>query len=136
MKNILLILTTMLAACTSQEGTDMSNSRTTDTIAVKDVDSTLACTLTSPELQQRKETTLAELKKSVLERKELPDGFSFRFDGADSVLDQLVEFVKSERSCCSFFQFRLTIDGNGKGTWLDITGPEGAKEFVIDELGL
>ncbi|HRK04716.1 MAG TPA: hypothetical protein PLW14_06415 [Chlorobiota bacterium] len=135
---LLLFLAVMLVACTGQhdEHMDVSKSNTPDTPATKDTDSVLACTLTSSELQQRKETVLASLKKAVLERKELQDGFTFRFDGKDDMLDQLTEFVKSERSCCSFFKFRLTIDGNSKSIWLDITGPEGAKAFVTEELKL
>ena len=114
----------------------MSKPHAADTILANVADSVLACTLTSSELQRRKETVLASLKKAVLERKELQDGFTFRFDGKDDMLDQLTEFVKSERSCCSFFKFRLTIDGNSESIWLDLTGPEGAKAFVTEELKL
>ena len=39
----------------------------------------MVCKQTTAELNQRKETVLASLKKKVLEHKELEDGFAFRF---------------------------------------------------------
>ncbi len=94
----------------------------------------LACKLTSKELQQRKSTVIAALKAQVLERKELPDGYSYTFKADDARLDQLNEFVKTERACCGFFTFRLTIDSDY--ALLELTGPDGAKDFVNSEIGL
>lgn len=96
----------------------------------------LSCKLAAPELRQRKETVLADLKRQVLEKKELKDGFAFRFPGTDAVLDQLTEFIKTERECCHFFIFTLSVSGDKSEAWLELTGPEGAKDFVTEELGL
>ncbi len=94
----------------------------------------IACKLTTPELQERKATVLAELKLLTIERKEMKEGYAFRFEGSDQNLDKLIEFVKTERACCDFFIFNLTIE---EGTaWLKITGPEGAKEFMENEMRL
>ncbi|MEC3880244.1 hypothetical protein [Parapedobacter sp. 10938] len=49
-----------------------------DSIA-KDRNEQLACKLTSPELRERKETVIASLKKQLLDRKELSDGYAFKF---------------------------------------------------------
>lgn len=99
-------------------------------------DGEISCKLTTPELQKRKETVLASLKKQILEKKEVPNGYSFKFAGTDAIVDELAEFVKSERSCCSFFIFTLSFSGDGSEAWLTLTGPEGAKEMISDELGL
>src|SRR5687767_6146074 len=66
----------------------------------------VACKLTTPELQKRKATVIAELKALVLTRKELPDGFAYEFNGADEILDKLNTFIKTERMCCDFFIFQ------------------------------
>jgi hypothetical protein len=95
---------------------------------------TISCKLTTPELQKRKLTVLAELKSLVLERKERSDGYSFRFEASDNMLDKLTEFIKTERACCDFFTYGLTIEENT--AWLSITGPPGAKDFIQDEMGL
>ncbi len=99
-------------------------------------DTVLSCKLTSEELQKRKETVLELLKKKTTEKKELSNGYAFKFDGSDSTIDQLTDFVKTERTCCNFFVFTLSFSGDGKETWLSLTGPEGTKEMISDELGL
>lgn len=97
--------------------------------------SALVCKLTSKELRERKETIIASLKKQILEKKELSNGYAFKFAGTDNVIDELSEFVKSERSCCNFFTFGLSYSGDGKEAWLNLTGPEGTKDFIRTELG-
>jgi hypothetical protein len=94
----------------------------------------ITCKLTTPELQKRKATVVAELKALVLERNELENGYSFKFEGTDQNLDQLTEFIKTEKMCCDFFTFQLTVE---EGTAiLHITGPTGAKEFLKEEIDL
>ena len=39
----------------------------------------LSCKLTTPELQKRKATVLAGLKAQLIERKETPGGYAFKF---------------------------------------------------------
>ena len=69
----------------------------------------LSCKLTGPELRKRKETVLASLKTQMIEKKELKDGYAFKFPGTDRMLDELNEFIKAERECCDFFTFNLSI---------------------------
>lgn len=96
----------------------------------------LSCKLTSPELKKRKETVIASLKAQLLEKKELKNGYAFRFTGNDSTLDELTEFIKTERECCSFFTFNLIASGDKTSIWLELTGAEGTKNFITSELGL
>lgn len=96
----------------------------------------LSCKLTTPALQKRRETIIAGLKEKIKERKELPDGFSFRFEGTDEMIDTLTDFIKTERLCCDFFDFSLKASGDASSAWLTLTGPEGAKEFMTAEMGL
>ncbi|HQS22873.1 MAG TPA: hypothetical protein PLJ41_00450 [Sediminibacterium sp.] len=97
---------------------------------------TLSCKLTSPEMQQRKATVIASLKKQVIEKKELTNGYSYKFKGTDSVVNELADFVKTERLCCDFFDFELKIAGDASTAWLTITGQKGAKDFIKTELEL
>ena len=94
----------------------------------------ITCKLTTPELQKRKVTVIAELKEMVVNRRELDSGFSYAFDGKDETLDKISDFIKTERMCCDFFTFELTVEENA--AVLNITGPEGAKEFLKSEVDL
>lgn len=96
----------------------------------------MSCTLSSPELLERKSTVLASLKEKVLLKKELHNGFAYKFEGSDLVLNELTEFIKSERECCSFFVFNISISGDKSEAWLELTGPEGTKDVIVNELGM
>jgi hypothetical protein len=93
----------------------------------------LTCKLTSPELQKRRSTVIAELKTLIQSRQMLTDGLAFTLPSDDKVLDKLIDFVKSERLCCEFFSYRLIIDA-GHAT-LEIRGPEDTIEFLEHEVG-
>ncbi|HEY1032927.1 MAG TPA: hypothetical protein VGD89_14220 [Flavipsychrobacter sp.] len=93
----------------------------------------LSCKLTSPELRKRKEEAIAKLKLQVIEKRELNDGYSYKFNSSDEMLDMVTAFIKSERLCCDFFNFKLTVTDDAF-MWLDIYGQEGAKEFITAEL--
>lgn len=94
----------------------------------------LTCKLTSKELKDRKETVIKSLKSQVIEKKELAAGYQYKFAGTDKMIDELTEFVKTERACCDFFTFNLSFAG--ENAFLEITGPKGAKEFIKTELEL
>ena len=119
----------------------MTESKLTDSVCsdnccAKTATGELSCKLTTEELRSRKETVLASLKSQVKEKQELVNGFAFRFDGSNEILDELNEFIKTERECCDFFTFGLSVCGDKSEAWLNLTGPEGAKEFIQSELGL
>lgn len=95
----------------------------------------LSCKLTTQEMQKRKTTVITSLKNQVIEKKELRNGFAFKFTGTDEMLDELTEFIKTERECCSFFTFNLSISGDKREAWLELTGIDGVKEFIETELG-
>jgi|APTNR8051073442_1049403.scaffolds.fasta_scaffold10360_2 hypothetical protein len=94
----------------------------------------LTCKLTTPELQQRKKTVIAELKSQVLEKVETDQGFKYKFEGSDKMLDLLNTFIKTERLCCDFFVFNLTASSDTKFAWLELSGPEGTKDFIKHEI--
>ena len=112
----------------------MSSKVCTDECAAKNKSSELSCKLTTPELRQRKETVIASLKRQMLQKKELKNGYAYKFVGTDKMVDELAEFVKTERACCDFFIFNLSISGDKTEAWLEITGARGVKEFIKTEL--
>jgi hypothetical protein len=96
----------------------------------------MACKMTTEALRKRKETVLLSLKNKITGKKELENGYAFKFSGSDATIDELIEFIKTERECCDFFTFNLSISGNKSEAWLELTGAKGAKGFICSELGL
>jgi hypothetical protein len=96
----------------------------------------VACKLTAPELRKRKEEAISALKNKLLEKVELKDGYKYTFEGSDTMIDILAEFIKAERQCCGFLTFDLMVGEDKENLWLTLTGPNGAKEFIKSELKL
>ena len=113
-----------------------SDSKCSAECKAKETSGPMVCSLTTPELQKRKETVLASLKSQVKEKRELNNGYAFKFSGSDKVIDELTEFIKTERTCCNFFTFNLSISGDKSEAWLELTGKQGVKDVIANELGL
>ena len=136
-------LTILLAAacimgCRKNTSTMAENDKEqcTASCEAKSKSTAMACKLTTPELQKRKATILESLRKQVKEKKELANGYAYRFEGSDKMVDELAEFIKTERECCDFFTFNLSVSGDKSEAWLELKGAEGAKEFIASELEL
>lgn len=112
---------------TSNSMTNTSNSTSSQSV--------LRCKLTTPELQQRKRTIMAQLHQQVIEKRSLPDGYAYRFAASDTLLDELTAFVKTERMCCDFFNFAIKVSSS-QSVWLELTGPDGTKDFIDTEIEL
>jgi len=128
--------TTKTNVASNDSTTKASTAMCSDGCIATNKSGVLTCKLTSAELQQCKATVLASLRKQMLERKELPNGYAFKFSGNDQTVDELTSFIKTERQCCDFFTFNLSVSGDGSEAWLQLTGPEGSKDFITPELSL
>lgn len=91
----------------------------------------IACSLTAPELQERRRAVLQKVRRAVQEVKELEDGYAYIFPSASGSLSEVAGLIELERQCCPFLRFRLTVEENGGSLLLEMTGPEGTKEFLM-----
>ena len=87
--------------------------------------------LTKAELKRDKE--LAHLMRAALvERKELPNGYGFRFTAEST--QTLAEWTYIIAKCCQPLDYRLEIGRQPEGAlWLWMTGGDGVKEFIGGE---
>jgi hypothetical protein len=92
---------------------------------------TVACRLTAAELQERRRSVLDVVRNAIQETVELKDGFAYRFPSNSDLIKQLATLVELERQCCPFLRFRTTVEAADGPIWLELTGPEGAKEFLV-----
>lgn len=94
---------------------------------------TLACNLSSAELQKHKETIIADFKNKIIKREETQNGVLFKFNLSDEILDLINEFIKTEKECCPFFIFNLNIKSEEKIILLELTGEKNVKDFIYSE---
>ena len=70
--------------------------------------------------------------ESVLEKRDVPDGYAFTFD-ADA-FDELTHWISLERRCCPFLRFTIELTPDAGEIRLQLTGPAGTREFLDAEL--
>jgi hypothetical protein len=48
---------------------------------------------------------------------------------------KLAEFISLEKLCCPFLSFVVDVEREGGPVWLRLTGREGVKAFIREEIG-
>lgn len=90
----------------------------------------VACTLSAADRRARGEAVVAPLFARAQRLEELPDGYRFAFSAEADTVRDLLEFILSERACCPFFTFDLTLASPHQSVWLALRGGEGVKESI------
>ncbi|HEV8580920.1 MAG TPA: hypothetical protein VGX68_17780 [Thermoanaerobaculia bacterium] len=90
----------------------------------------VACSLTTPELREREQTVLAKIRSQAREVRDLDSGYALRFAPEDGVIPDLATLIDLERQCCPFLQFELKVLPANGPIWLELTGPEGTRDFL------
>jgi hypothetical protein len=95
----------------------------------------IACTLTEPELRERRVGLLRRVRERVLEVRPAAAGVELRFAGDDeATVADVLELVRLESRCCAFLRFRVTLEPGNGPVVLEISGPPGAAQILIGEL--
>lgn len=82
----------------------------------------------------RHEFVWKALEKARQHITELPNGYALSLLPDNETLMYAAEFITRERLCCPFFTF--TIEATSDSLALSLTGTEGVKEFLAQELNL
>jgi hypothetical protein len=108
---------------------------TNETHEVKE--SPLACDMSAiePALRARHIATAGQLFRAVTDILELPDGYAFLLPDEPDVLVKTAEFISLEKLCCPFLGFVLELEPEGGPARLRLTGREGVKAFIREEVG-
>ncbi len=119
-------------------GLVLMNHKTAALQAATTTASGLTCNINGIPPQERESygRLVEALRHAIEERRELPDGYAFQIDTRRIDTSHLVAWVELERKCCPFFGFEVRWDRQNGAVWLHLTGPEGVKNFILDEFGL
>jgi hypothetical protein len=90
----------------------------------------IACTLSEPELRERKQTVLAALRTHVRSVVARADGYALELEPSDEAIAAAATLIRVERRCCRFVRFALTVEPDGGRVELVLTGPAGTREFL------
>ena len=99
-------------------------------------ESPIACDMSVLTSRQREAhlATARELFSKVQVIKELVEGYEFRLGNEPEVIVKVAEFVKLEKLCCPFLNFAIEVEAEGGPVTLRLTGREGVKAFVREEI--
>ena len=50
------------------------------------------------------------------------------------LIAKLSEFISLEKLCCPFLKFVIEVEAEGGPVWLRLTGREGVKAFIREEI--
>ena len=92
----------------------------------------VACNLMPAELQERRRNVLSKVLSALTETTELENGFQYRLRSEGELISELGKLIELEHRCCPFLTFRLTVEPGGGSVLLEMTGPQGTKEFLLE----
>ncbi len=100
------------------------------------IQSPIACDMSAIPAAQRQAhlDTSRDLFSRIEEFRELSNGYEFRFASEPALLVKLAEFTSLEKLCCPFLGFVVEVEPEGGPVWLRLTGREGVKTFIREEI--
>lgn len=95
----------------------------------------IACDMSvlSPEQREKHLSRSRDLFSSLKEIRELSNGYEFRLYGSNAIV-KAAEFISLETLCCPFLNFSLEVEAENGSVWLGLTGRDGVKAFVREEI--
>jgi hypothetical protein len=91
-------------------------------------------------LNAAERTRHEELTKKLLAKKiatlETEKGYEFQYRPEDVSVAEVAEWVVAESKCCTFFDFHIDLEEEGRLVCLRLTGTDGIKQFIRSEFGL
>jgi hypothetical protein len=96
----------------------------------------VACTLTAREREERRAGLLTELRRFRREARWLPDGVVLDYAPEPGVIAALGRLIELESQCCAFLRFHLSVAPGGGPISLELTGPDGTRDFLEHALHL
>jgi hypothetical protein len=88
--------------------------------------------LTTAERQQHAARS-ERLKSAIVRIEDVTGGYRLYLNSALPVAD-LLAWVEGERRCCAFLDFEIGLAREDGARWLQMTGREGVKEFLSQEM--
>jgi hypothetical protein len=97
------------------------------------MDVPIICTLTGPELAERRETILNAVRNVQVRRYRLANGCAYAFPAGSEMLEKLETLVALERQCCQFLTFNIVQTPNT--IRLEVTGSPEAVAVIEEVFG-
>ncbi len=92
----------------------------------------VACTLSQEELRERRGELLPGLAQQASGRQLVEHGVRLRFAPAPGIVGTIARVVDSERLCCAFLRFEISVEPDGGAVTLTVSGPPEAQPLLAE----
>ncbi len=96
----------------------------------------IACTLPPDSLNARRDVLLPGLIERAEAVTLVDEGIRLQFPPSTEVLQAIASAIDGERQCCRFLRFEVTVEPDGGPIVLEVTGPQGTRDFLSATFGL
>ena len=90
----------------------------------------IACSLTLDELVAMRNSLLPGLLARANAQESIPGGFRWGFEPTLDMAKEIGAVIDAERRCCPFLRFLLIVEPGDGSVWLEVTGPDGTRNFL------
>ncbi len=94
----------------------------------------IVCTLSGPELIQRKQELQKKIFKNIQSIKELDNGYAFIFEYSEGLDITIADYLLAESKCCPFFKTTFILYPNKEGLEFNLTGSREVKATLTNML--
>lgn len=92
----------------------------------------IQCNLTNEDLIERKKLLKEKIFSKVTNREQTQNGYVYYFEYDKLMLENILEFTKTEKACCPFFKFDISILPFDLGIAIQLSGSEEVVEMLED----
>jgi hypothetical protein len=132
-----IVASLLMLTCSCSAACVKSNSSSASTASADEAaDVPIAChpDALTKEQRARSAALATELSKGTTKRSDLPRGYSFELAKEGGLFEKAAEWISLERRCCPFLKFELGWKaGEDRAPTLAITGPEGTRDFLMED---
>ena len=90
----------------------------------------IACSLTLDEFVAMRAGLLPGLLTRANVHESIPGGFRWRFEPTLDMAKEIGAVIDAEHRCCPFLRFLLIVEPGDGPVWLEVTGPDGTRNFL------
>jgi hypothetical protein len=87
-------------------------------------------------IQPQLQDALSIFGNACIEKQEILDGYVYTLISADEVLDSILSLVKTIRRNHPYLKFEFSVQDIRSNMRLKITGPEGTKDILLQEIDI
>jgi hypothetical protein len=90
----------------------------------------IACQLTPEQIVGMRDGLLPGLLAGASAQEDIVGGYRWKFSPRADLVKDIGSVIEAEHQCCPFLHFTLVVEPGDGPIWLQVSGPDGTKDFL------